>query len=75
MQTDVGMMDNGAAVSLSTIAYPSGVPASVTNLGVTLVSLRVPDRNGSIGEAVLGLPARKTICATPFSTSWQPSAA
>jgi len=56
MQTDFGGMDNGAAVSLFTIAHPSGIQASVTNLGATLVSLQVPDRKGSMGEVVLGLP-------------------
>jgi aldose 1-epimerase len=55
-QTDFGAMDDGAAVSLFTIAHPSGIQASVTNLGATLVSLQVPDRNGSMGEVVLGLP-------------------
>jgi aldose 1-epimerase len=56
MQTDFGTMGDGAAVSLFTIAHPSGIQASVTNLGATLVSLQVPDRNGSMGEVVLGLP-------------------
>ncbi|MFM8658141.1 MAG: aldose epimerase family protein [Chthoniobacterales bacterium] len=56
MQTDFGGMDNGAAVSLFTLAHSSGVQASVTNLGATLVSLQVPDSNGSMGEVVLGLP-------------------
>ena len=55
-QTDFGAMDDGAAVSLFTIAHPSGIQASVTNLGATLVSLQVPDRNGGMGEVVLGLP-------------------
>jgi len=55
-QTDFGAMDDGAAVSLFTIAHPSGIQASVTNLGATLVSLQVPDRNGSMGEVVLVLP-------------------
>lgn len=50
-------MDGGAAVSLFTIAHHSGIQASVTNLGATLVSLQVPDRNGSMGEVVLGLPS------------------
>ena len=49
-------MGDGAAVSLFTIAHPSGIQASVTNLGATLVSLQVPDRNGSMGNVVLGLP-------------------
>ena len=54
--TDFGKMDDCAEVSLFTIFHPSGIQASVTNLGATLVSLQVPDRNGSVGEAVLGLP-------------------
>jgi aldose 1-epimerase len=56
METVFGTMDDGAAVSLFTIAHPSGIQASVTNLGATLVSLQVPDRNGSMGNVVLGLP-------------------
>ena len=56
MQTDFGAMDDGAAVSLFTIAHPSGIQASVTNLGATLVSLQVLDSSGSMGEVVLGLP-------------------
>jgi len=56
METEFGTMDDGAAVSLFTIAHPSGIQASVTNLGATLASLQVPDRNGSVGNVVLGLP-------------------
>lgn len=56
METAFGTTDDGAAVSLFTIAHPSGIQASVTNLGAALVSLQVPDRNGSMGEVVLGLP-------------------
>jgi|GEM_PF-6873488 len=56
METDVGVMDNGAAVSLFTIAHPSGIQASVTNFGASLVSLQVPDRNGGMDQVVLGLP-------------------
>ena len=54
--TDFGKMDDCAEVSLFTIFHPSGIQASVTNLGATLVSLQVPDRNGSMGDVVLGLP-------------------
>lgn len=43
-------------VPLITIAHPSGIQARATNLGATLVSLQVPDRNGDTGEVVLGLP-------------------
>ncbi len=59
--TDFGRMGDGAAVSLFTIANPSGIQASVTNLGASLVSLQVPDRNGSVGEVVLGL-----LCAEEY---------
>ena len=51
-----GATPEGEAVSLITIAHPSGIQAHVTNLGATLVSLQVPDRGGSLGEVVLGLP-------------------
>jgi len=56
METDFGTKDDGAAVSLFTIAHPSGIQASVTNLGATLVSVLVPGCNGSMGEVVLGFP-------------------
>lgn len=50
-----GATPEGEAVSLITIAHPSGIQAHVTNLGATLVSLHVPDRSGRMGEVVLGL--------------------
>ena len=54
--TDFGTTAEADLVSLITIAHPSGIQARVTNLGATLVSLQVPDRNGDTGEVVLGLP-------------------
>lgn len=54
--SDFPSTKEGEMISLFTIAHPSGIQASVTNLGATLVSLQVPDRNGSMGEVVLGLP-------------------
>lgn len=59
--TDFGRMDDGVEASLFTISHPSGIQASVTNLGATLVSLQVPDRNGSVGEVVLAL-----LCAEEY---------
>jgi len=65
--TDFGKMDDGAAVSLFTITNPSGIQASVTNLGAALVSLQVPDRSGIMGDVVLGLPrAEDYLCHADF---------
>lgn len=38
-----------------TIGLPSGIRAAILPFGATLQSLRVPDRNGQLGDVVLGL--------------------
>lgn len=37
-----------------TLSHQSGIRATITNLGATLMSLRVPDREGRYGNVVLG---------------------
>lgn len=51
-----GVLDDGAEASLFTIVHPSGLRAAITDLGAALVSLEAPDRDGRVGEVVLGLP-------------------
>lgn len=43
-----------AACDLITLTNDSGASMSVTNFGAHLVSIRVPDRDGNLGEVTLG---------------------
>ena len=45
---------DGKEVKLFTIRAPSGAYATATNYGATLTSLWVPDRNGTLGDVLLG---------------------
>ena len=49
-----GQMPDGRNVELYTLANDHGLEARIMNYGGTLVSLRVPDRNGVHGDVVLG---------------------
>jgi aldose 1-epimerase len=49
-----GEMPDGRNVELYTLANENGVEARIMNYGGTLVSLRVPDRNGVHADVVLG---------------------
>jgi aldose 1-epimerase len=49
-----GKLDDGREVFLYTLANGNGVIAQIINYGATLVSLRVPDRDGKIADVVLG---------------------
>jgi aldose 1-epimerase len=49
-----GKTSNGEAVDLYTLSNANGVEVKITNYGGTVVSLSVPDRNGSSADVVLG---------------------
>ena len=49
----VGAAD-GAEVNLYTLRNGRGVEVKIMNYGATVVSLKVPDRNGKLGDIVLG---------------------
>jgi len=49
-----GTTDRGEAVSLYTLKNAHGMEAKVLDYGGIIVSLRVPDRNGRLGDVVLG---------------------
>ncbi len=49
-----GALSTGESVDLFTLRNAAGLSARVTTFGATLVSLRVPDREGDIGDVVLG---------------------
>ena len=53
MTEHFGSLPSGEAVTLYTLT--NGIlTAKVTDLGATLVSLLVPDKNGNIADVVLG---------------------
>jgi aldose 1-epimerase len=45
----------GDSVSLYTLINKSGIRADFTNYGQRLIALHVPDKNGAMGDVVLGL--------------------
>lgn len=49
-----GKTADGAAVELYTITNAAGASVSIQTLGAGIQALRVPDRNGNMGDVVLG---------------------
>jgi aldose 1-epimerase len=52
--TSFGTTAAGAAVQLYTLQNAQGAQATITNYGGILTSMLVPDKNGKLGEVVLG---------------------
>src|SRR5580693_2845335 len=52
--SDFGKTSEGIAVYRYVLSNRKGIEAVVTSYGATLVSLRVPDRNGKAADIVLG---------------------
>jgi aldose 1-epimerase len=49
-----GKTTDGTEVQLFTLTNANGLKASITNYGGTLTSLLVPDKNGKVGDVILG---------------------
>ena len=49
-----GELGDGRPVHIYTLTNSNGVEARITNYGGALVSLKVPDQHGRIGDVVLG---------------------
>ena len=49
-----GETPDGSQVDLYTLTNENGVSASFTNLGGIWVSMMVPDKDGKLGDVVLG---------------------
>jgi len=49
-----GQGPDGKPVQLFTLKSPSGIEAKITNYGGIIVALLTPDRNGNLGDIVLG---------------------
>ena len=52
--SDFGKTREGTQVRLYTLTNASGVEAAITNYGARIVSLKVPDRTGAMGDVVAG---------------------
>ncbi len=52
--TPFGKTKEGVDVQLFTLTNAHGLKATITNFGGTLTSLLVPDKNGKLGDIVLG---------------------
>jgi aldose 1-epimerase len=53
-KSSFGTLADGTAVDLYTLTNAAGAEMRVTNYGAIIVSLRVPDRTGALGDVVLG---------------------
>jgi aldose 1-epimerase len=49
-----GKTEDGQQADLYILTNKNGVQATITNYGATVVSLRVPDRNGQLADVALG---------------------
>lgn len=49
-----GTTPDGRPIEVFTLTNKGGVEARLMNLGATLISLKTPDRNGQLGDIVLG---------------------
>jgi aldose 1-epimerase len=54
-----GKLSDGSDVYLFTLKNQSGAIAEITNFGAIVVSLQVPDRNGKLGDVILGYDSLK----------------
>lgn len=53
-QKPFGTLPDGRAATLYTLTNAHGAQVEITNYGGVVVGLRVPDRNGKLGDVVLG---------------------
>src|SRR5271156_7075454 len=49
-----GKIQDGQSVDLYTLTNKNGMTIAISNFGGTLVSVKVPDRDGKLGDVVLG---------------------
>ena len=57
---DFGKTREGAATRIYTLTNKSGVEVKITSFGGRVVSLKVPDKTGAMGDVVLGLEGGRT---------------
>src|SRR5690606_35250593 len=64
-QESFGTLPDGRQVTAVTLSNGQGVSATVINLGATLQSLIMPDRNGEKADVQLGYPTLEGYLAKP----------
>jgi len=52
-----GKLPDGTPIDLFTLKNAQGMEAQITNYGGIVVSLKVPDKDGKLGDVVLGRPS------------------
>jgi len=60
---------NGITLSVAKIVNSSGANVELLNLGATVKSLFVPDRNGMLRNVVLGYDETEPILRTPTTSA------
>ena len=55
--TEFGALSDARPVSLFTLTNRSGLQVKITNYGARTTSIHAPDRNGQLGEVILGYDA------------------
>jgi aldose 1-epimerase len=53
-QDKFGVLPDGRGVALYTLSNAHGMEVAISTYGATIVSIKVPDRNGKIADVVLG---------------------
>jgi len=53
-RAEFGKMPDGRAVQIYTLTNQNGLEARITNFGGIVVSLRAPDRHGTMADVILG---------------------
>jgi aldose 1-epimerase len=61
-----GFLPDKREAILFTLENKNGVKIKITNYGGTIISLEVPDKNGSLADVVLGLPEWKGWIENPY---------
>lgn len=60
-RTSMGKLENGTEVFKYRLTNASGAYAEISTLGGCLMSLYVPDKNGQLGDVLLGYDTLETI--------------
>jgi aldose 1-epimerase len=63
---EFGKSPDGQAVQVYTLINSQGMEARITNYGGTVVSLKTPDRNGSLADVVMGHDGVEGYAGSPY---------
>src|SRR5713101_1877720 len=63
--TDFGTTPDGVTARIFALTNKNGLEARITNYGGIVVSLKTPDRNGAMGDIVLGFDSLAGYISSP----------